>query len=65
MQIVPTAALVQHALELAICYGIAAYDAAYVALSDRLSLPMVTTDEALVRRLRETDLDVRFLGDWP
>ena len=65
LQIVSTAALIEHALELATLHNITAYDAAYVALSDRLSLPMVTADEALVRRLQQTDLDVRFLGNWP
>ena len=33
------------------------------ALGDRLSLPMVTADEALARRLQETDRHVRFLGE--
>jgi predicted nucleic acid-binding protein len=65
LQVVPTAALVERALVLATCYGITAYDAAYAALGDRLSLPMVTADEALARRLQETELHVRFLGDWP
>ena len=65
LQVVSTAVLVEHALALATLSGFTAYDAAYVALSDRLSLPMVTADQTLVRRLQETDLDVRFLGDWP
>ncbi|MBN1136696.1 MAG: type II toxin-antitoxin system VapC family toxin [Anaerolineae bacterium] len=65
LQVVPTAALVEHALALATLHNISAYDAAYLALGDRLSLPMVTADSKLVRRLQETDLDVRFLGDWP
>jgi len=42
-----------------------AYDSAYVALTQRLSLPLVTADEALVCRFAATGLDVRFLGDWP
>jgi predicted nucleic acid-binding protein len=65
LQVVPTAALVKHALALATLHNISAYDAAYVALSDRLSLPMVTAEEALVRRLQGTELDVRFPGNWP
>jgi predicted nucleic acid-binding protein len=65
LQIVPTAALFERALTLATVHNISAYDAAYVALSDRLSLPMVTADEALLRRLQKTDLDVRFIGNWP
>jgi hypothetical protein len=39
-----------------------AYDAAYVALARGLSLPLVTAEDALVHRLRTTDLDVRWLG---
>ena len=65
LQVVPTAALVERALTLATLHDISAYDATYVALGDRLSLPMVTADEALARLLQETDLHVCFLGDWP
>lgn len=46
-------------------HDIAACDAAYVALSRRLSLPLVTTDEPLVHHLAGTGLDVRWLGAWP
>ncbi len=45
--------------------GSTAYDAASVALAQRTALPLVTADEALVRRFDATGLDVRFLGDWP
>ena len=62
---VPTADLAEDALALALEHGITAYDAAYVALAQRLSLPLVTADEALVRRLDGAGLDVRWLGDWP
>lgn len=65
LQVVPTAALAEAALELSVQHGSTAYDAAYVALARRLSLPQVTADEALARRFEDTDLDVRFLGDWP
>jgi predicted nucleic acid-binding protein len=63
LQIVSTAALAEDALYVAVEHGSTAYDSAYVALARRLSLPLVTADEALVRRFDETDLDVRFLGD--
>ena len=65
LQVVPTADLAEAALALAVSHQITAYDAAYVALAQRLSLPLVTADEALVRRLTGTDLDVRWLGEWP
>jgi predicted nucleic acid-binding protein len=62
---VSTAVLAESALSLAITWEIAAYDATYVALADRLSLPLVTADEALVRKLTGTGLDARFVGNWP
>jgi predicted nucleic acid-binding protein len=65
LQVVPTATLAEAALELAVQHGSTAYDSAYVALAQRLSLPLVTADEALARRFADTCLDVRFLGDWP
>ena len=65
LQIVSTAALAEDALALAVEHGSTAYDSAYVALTRRLSLPFVTADEVLVRRFKEPDFDVRFLGDWP
>ncbi len=65
LQIASTADLAEAALALAVAHGITAYDAAYVALARQLSLPLVTADEALVRRLAGTGLDARFLADWP
>jgi len=62
LQVASTADLAEAALALAVAHEITAYDAAYVALTRRLSLPLVTADEALVRRLAGTDLDVRWLG---
>lgn len=65
LYIISTASVAQDALSLALAREITAYDAAYVALSERLSLPLVTVDEKLVHRLAGKGLDVRFLGDWP
>lgn len=65
LHFVSTADLSEAALALAVAHEITAYDAAYVALAGQLSLPLVTADEALVRRLRGTGLDVRWLGEWP
>ena len=64
-RVAPTADLVEEALNLALTHDITIYDAVYVALGARLSLPVVTADEALVRRLTGTGLDVRSLADWP
>lgn len=65
LQAVSTAELAEAALALALEQGATVYDAAYAALAHRLSLPLVTADEALVRRLAGSGLDVRWLGEWP
>lgn len=66
LRVLPTVELAEDALRLAVDEEIAAYDAAYVALSQRLSLPLVTADEALVKHFEEkTNFDVRSLADWP
>jgi predicted nucleic acid-binding protein len=61
----PTVQLAGEALKLGVEYSVAAYAAAYVVLSQRLALPLVTADDRLVRRLHHTPYDVRWLGDWP
>ena len=65
LQSASMADLAEEALALAVAHDITAYDAAYVALSRRLSLPLVTADEVLVNHLAGTSLDVRWLGAWP
>jgi predicted nucleic acid-binding protein len=65
LQAVPAEELVGQALALAVAHHITAYDAVYVALSRQLSLPLVTADATLVRRLADSALDVRWLGEWP
>ena len=64
-RIVSTADLAEASLQLAVVRDVTAYDAAYVVLAQQLSLPLVTADETLVRRLAGDDLDVRLLADWP
>ena len=65
LQVTSTAELAEAALALALDHEITAYDATYAALARGLSLPFVTADEALVRRLEGAGLDVRWLGEWP
>lgn len=65
LHVAPTADLEKAALALALVHGLTAYDAAYVALPHKLSLPLVTADEALIQRLEGTGLEVRWLGEWP
>jgi predicted nucleic acid-binding protein len=61
LQRVSIAALAEVALAVATQYGSTAYDSAYVALAQHLELPLITADEALVRRFADTGLDVRLL----
>jgi len=65
LRAVPAEELVGEALMLAVAHRITAQDAVYVALSRQLSLPLVTADGSLVRRLTGSSLDVRWLGEWP
>jgi predicted nucleic acid-binding protein len=62
LQSVPTAHLMMDALAIAVEHAITAYDAAYVALAQRLAVPLVTADQALVRKLAETRFAVQWLG---
>jgi predicted nucleic acid-binding protein len=63
LHVASTADLAEAALALALDHGVTAYDAAYAALAQKLSLPLITADEALVRRLDGTGLDVRWLAE--
>jgi predicted nucleic acid-binding protein len=61
----PTAELAAEALEVALTHDLTAYTAAYVALSARLGLPLITADERLARALAGAAFDVRWLGACP
>ena len=50
----PTADLMTRALQLACAHGISAYDACYLALAERLSVPLLTADDRLIRQLAGT-----------
>ena len=62
---VSTADLVVEAFEIALPHVITAYDACYVALADRLHVPLITADEVLVRKLAGTLYAVHWLADFP
>ena len=57
----PTEQLAFAALPLAVDLDITAYDACYVELSRRESVPLITADEALIRKATGR-FDVRWLG---
>jgi predicted nucleic acid-binding protein len=48
---VPTSSLAGEAFQIASVYGVSVYDACYVALSDRLGVPLITADERLINCL--------------
>ncbi|RPH55488.1 PIN domain-containing protein [bacterium] len=48
---VPSTGLMRSSLELALEYGISAYDAFYVALAQDFSLPLITADRKLIGKL--------------
>jgi predicted nucleic acid-binding protein len=63
LQRTATAELAMEALDVALVHGIAAYDACYVALAQRLRVPLVTADEKLARALSSASSQVQWLGD--
>ncbi len=46
------------ALELAVVHGLSVYDAAYLALAQRLNVPLATADQKLQRAARELMLSI-------
>jgi predicted nucleic acid-binding protein len=53
------------AFNLALDHGISAYDASYLALAQKLSAPVITADEKLIRKLAGSGADIHWLGDLP
>ena len=59
MRVVSTANLMEEAVVIGLSYGITAYDASYVALSERIKAPLLTLDQKLVNALATSSYDVR------
>ena len=57
LQTVSTADLLTPAFELAIQYDLTAYDACYAALAQQLSLPLITADAPLLRKLAGSGIE--------
>jgi predicted nucleic acid-binding protein len=51
--------LLRKAIAIAWAYRVAVYDAAYVALAERLGFPFLTADEVLVRKMKGHSIVVR------
>ncbi len=54
----PTAELFNRAIDIAVAYSITAYDACYVVLGERLSLPVLTADNHFVNTMANTPFPV-------
>ncbi len=64
LRVVSTADLMEEAVNIALAYGISAYDASYVALSQQVGATLLTLDEKLVRAVAATSYDVRSFNDF-
>jgi predicted nucleic acid-binding protein len=60
----PTFELTVSALPIALAHDITAYDACYVALAQRLGVPLITADQKLQAKLAGTPYAVVWLGAW-
>lgn len=60
----PTVELMLEALILSATYGISAYDACYVALSQGNNVPLLTQDRRLVNTLKNKDFDIQLFSDF-
>jgi predicted nucleic acid-binding protein len=54
----------EEAVNIALAYGISAYDASYVALSQQVDATLLTLDEKLVRAVAATSYNVRSFNDF-
>jgi predicted nucleic acid-binding protein len=64
MRLVPNGDLLEDALILAADNGITVYDALFCALAVRENVPLITSDNALVRRLTGTGVQAAMLSEW-
>ncbi|MGF1478529.1 MAG: type II toxin-antitoxin system VapC family toxin [Cyanophyceae cyanobacterium] len=59
-----TAELMAEATSIGLTHNITAYDGAYVDLSERVSVPLLTLDQKLIKALATTPYDVRSFADF-
>jgi len=64
LRVVSTADLMEEAVNIALAYGISAYDGSYVALSQQVDAPLLTLDQKLVRALAGTSYNVLSFNDF-
>ncbi len=63
-KVISTSELMGEAVNLAINFGISAYDAAYVALSRRVNVPLLTLDKKLIKALAGSPFNLRSFVDF-
>ena len=64
IRLVPKGDLLEDALILAADNGITVYDALFCAIAVRENVPLITSGNALVRRLTGTGVQVTMLSEW-
>ncbi|BAY90909.1 MULTISPECIES: type II toxin-antitoxin system VapC family toxin [unclassified Tolypothrix] len=64
LRVFSTADLMADAVNIALNYGISAYDASYVALSQQVDATLLTLDNKLVKALSASSFDVSFFNDF-
>ena len=62
--VVSTADLMAEAITIGLAYGISAYDACYVALSEQVDAPLLTLDQKLVRALATASYAIHSFSDF-
>ena len=63
LRVIPTAFLATQAFEIAVRFGITAYDACFAAAAAVERAPLITADAKLVESLRNSPVAVQWLGD--
>lgn len=64
LQVTQTQSLIIKASEIALRYGLTAYDGCYVALSDRVNVPLLTLDKRLFNALSGSQFNVQLFSDF-
>lgn len=64
LKVVSTAVLMESAFEIAVSAAISAYDASYVALSERVKAPLLTLDRKLIKAIAATSYNVIYFADF-
>ena len=65
LRVISTSELVMDAVSIGLTYGISAYDACYVALSQQVSAPLLTVDGKLLRDLAAASYNIHLFNDFP